>query len=166
MSTAAITISNVLRVQSRPRVPSVCERKGISRRWVFIAVNLVSLSLSLFPCVLHRTRNPPAIDIAIASTTLFYLREQVHWRGERCVHVRIRACPPLHMRGRACNELFSNSLYRRYYLSRRANYTGGSIAKYFTTSRCTIARMHYSFDRRVRPSFRKNKTKKHFPSRK
>lgn len=68
MSTAAITISNVLRVQSEQTVSAAAParraretRPGSTTNGIY-SVNLVSLPQ------LHRLRNPSAIDIAIAST--------------------------------------------------------------------------------------------------
>lgn len=62
MSATAITISNVLRVQSRTRVSRRSRHKpGLATNGIY-SVNLVS------PLQLHRLRTPNAIDIAIAST--------------------------------------------------------------------------------------------------
>lgn len=62
MSATAITISNVLRVQSRARVSRRSRHKsGLATNGIY-SVNLVS------PLQLHRLRTPNAIDIAIAST--------------------------------------------------------------------------------------------------
>lgn len=60
MSATVITISNVLRVQSRTRV-SRRSRHSPATNGIY-SVNLVS------PLQLHRLRTPNAIDIAIAST--------------------------------------------------------------------------------------------------
>lgn len=89
VSTTAITISNVLRVQSRLRVPPVGGRGRDQPTMVFIAVNLVSLRHR----ALHRTRNlPPLISRLHLRRSFIYAGKCTDkWRGSSS-RVRTRGC--------------------------------------------------------------------------
>lgn len=134
MSTAAITISNVLRVQSRLRVPrrNPPAGNGIYR------VNLVSPP----PRAASRTRNtPPLISRSHLRRTPSYLHGQVHSREARA-HARPRRFARQLTRGRsmkrACARARAPRNFERYfchyYLSQRMPITHPPCrAKYFIT---------------------------------
>lgn len=114
VSTTAITISNVLRVQSQPRVPSVSGRERDQPTMVFIAVNLVSLR------ALHRTQNlPPLISRLHLRRSFIYADKCTDARHERRTRIYARAC--------ACDAHVDAEIFQsrccRYYLSEHANYT-------------------------------------------
>lgn len=140
MSTTAITISNVLRVQSQPRVRWAASE--IQPTMVFIAVNLVSPRHH----ALHRTQNlPPLISRLHLRRSFIY--------ADKCTGARHAQTQTTHTPyARACArdvhvdaEIFQSRCCR-YYLSPHANYMPsiGSRQIFFLTHGCTMARMHYS----------------------
>lgn len=117
-----------------------CGRK-ISRRMIFIAVNLVSPPL----CTTCETYSS-LISLLHLCHALLSTRTSASMR-DACTH-----SPPLpsahpypHLRIYTCREqMCANLSFCHYYLSRRVNYTFSQVAKYFTSHQRTMPRMYYS----------------------